>query len=157
MKRLKALVVLVSIIIGFSNVAKGQVYSDGFLYFHGENINRVLVVKFDGNRAIIKICSGFTFGDEEPVLRRHLKEDPMYYETCPRLEVLEYDSEKSTYEFSVYKITSAYWTGNYNAPTKNRTKYLKISRDMRNLSYDKWNYIQVDKEYYLPKDDFYDD
>jgi len=171
MKRLKALVVLACITMGFANVARGQVYSSGYYYYHSETDDEMLILKFNGRTATLRNSGGPL---SESIVRSNLKRDPNYYEQdfsggykgSLFQSIYEYYSTKGDY--TIYRYGSKSWAGGqmtlmgyqptyvttwyYIAVSSNKETILQWAEDGS-----KTRYIKVDKSFYLPKDDFFDE
>lgn len=171
MKRLKALVVLACITMGFANVARGQVYSSGYYYYHSETDDEMLILKFNGRTATLRNSGGPL---SESIVRSNLKRDPNYYEQDFSggykgglfQDIYEYYSTKGDY--TIYRYGSRSWAGGqmtlmgyqptyvttwyYIAVSSNKETILQWAEDGS-----KTRYVKVDKSFYLPKDDFFDE
>lgn len=172
MSKVKTFVMLICITLGFANVARGQVYSSGYYYYHSETDDGMLVIKFNGRTATYRTSN--TDPIPERVLRSDLKRNPGYYEVDFSgtykgdvfQRIYEYYSTKGDYTIYRYKhkilvggqmtlmgIQPTYETiWYYIAVSSNKETILRWAEDGS-----KTRYIKVDKGFYLPKDDFFDE
>lgn len=176
-KKIKMFVVLACMTFGLSPIAMGQIYSSEYLYYHSDQDDKMVIIKFEGSTATQRIeSSGYTFFVNESSVRRRLKQDSRWFErdyNSPEgrgENKYEYCSEESSYEWTVYKHTyetsdleHPYFDGfTWVAPKSTHYYYLAISRDKKRMkcwskSDSKTNYSQVNKDFYLPKDEFYNE
>lgn len=170
---IKAFVVLTCMVMGVTSIARGQVYSNGYYYYHSETSDQMLIIKFDGRKAIMRYVT--TCPMNEKSVRLGLKRDPNCYEIdftgsytgSLSQYIFEYYSEKRDY--TIYTCTYRFNSGVMMTawgiqPTFTETKYyVAVSSDKQTLLYwsenseRKAKYIKVDKSHYLPKDDFFDE
>lgn len=170
---IKTFVVLACMMMGLTSIARGQVYSNGYYYYHSETSDGMLIIKFDGRKAILRYST--VIPCEERIVRSHLKEDPNYFEKDftgsytggLSQRIFEYYSEKNGYTIytCIYKSNSgARMTAWGIQPTYTEDKvHIAVSSDKQTVLYwyetdnGKRKFIKVDKSHYLPKDDFFDE
>lgn len=169
-------VVLACMSFGLSPIAMGQIYSSEYLYYHSDQDDKMVIIKFEGSTATQRIeSSGYTFFVNESSVRRRLKQDSRWFErdyNSPEgrgENKYEYCSEESSYEWTVYKHTHVssglgyfnWVTREWENPKYTDYYYLAISRDKKKMKFwsksDPETYSQVNKDFYLPKDDFYNE
>lgn len=170
---IKTALMLACMTLGISSIARGQVYSSGYYYYHSETSDKMLVIKFDGSKAIYRHNSG-EVPNSEKYIRGNLKSNPNFYEidftgkyTGNLIQdIYEYYSTKGDY--TIYRYGSKSWAGEqmtlmgyqptyvttwyYIAVSSNKETILQWAEDGS-----KTRYIKVDKSFYLPKDDFFDE
>lgn len=165
-------VVLTCMTFGLSPIAMGQIYSSEYLYYHSDQSDVMVIIKFEGSSAICRSSGGF---DSEKAVRNHLKNDSRWYEreyNIPkgRDELkYEYCSEESSYDWIVYKrkwssmTTQCYVDGFEVKPVYNTGYcYIAVSKDKKKIlkwcdSDSKDYFSLVNKDFYLPKDEFYNE
>ena len=183
MSKLKSLFVLVCMTLGLTSIVEGQVYSSGYYYYHSETNDYMAVIKFNGRTAIFRSSSGANTTEE--IVRTCLKQDPNWYEKdfsgdCIKIpgrnfyyndvcqDIYEYDATKGDY--TIYKNVYDYVDLNDNTwipgepypRTKQGIRYIAVSSDKKTIlkwsnSSEKTKFVKVDKNFYLPKDDFFDE
>lgn len=172
--KIKTFIVLACMMMGVTSIARGQVYSNGYYYYHSETSDKMLVIKFDGSKAIYRHNSG-EVPNSEKYIRGTLKSNPNFYEIDftgtytggLSQDIYEYYTTKGDY--TIYCHIWKEWNGATLTmfgpqPTFTEKKiYIAVSSDKQTVLYwhegseRKSKFIKVDKSHYLPKDDFFDE
>ena len=166
------LVVLACMIISFAGIAKGQVYSNGYLFYHQVDGDKMPIIKFNGRTAIFKYGS-YLHGATEAGVKDWLKIDPQIIEK----EISEYDIHQREYQYNpdrstpardVYecKVHEAVWNG-YGVTDMDNCYFIAVSKDLSSIiTWKEYNCdgnvkaklycTKVEKDDYLPPSNTYD-